>query len=247
MGCTISINNSTDSTPEIIMANLTGCRWLPHFSLAPPKPISPSGRVVGMVEGGFNYQIKLSTRFYLYQESVDTTIIVKDGKVDLISKHTDHILNSATFSREGDEIIVYIIYETWDSSVAGHSISLPMGRRGKVIVRAGTVSSLITKIEEDGGRAHGISVNESLEDYSDLHAPLQKLTGTGGVFKSSKYVAVGWKKDIENERGTFRSDPLKDNKYHALLDNLEAKQVGGVFQQMNNPNYKADDSENDTE
>jgi hypothetical protein len=247
MGCTISIKNSTDSTPEIIMANLTGCHWLPHFSLAPPKPISPSGRVVGMVEGGVNYQIKLSTRFYRYQESVDTTIIVKDGKVELSSKHTDHILNSATFSREGNEVIVYIEYATWDSSVPGHPIPMPAGRRGKVIVRAGTVSSLIIKIEEDGGRAHGISVNESLQDYSDLLAALKELTGTGGVFKSSKYVAIGWKQDIEYKRGTFRSDPLKDNKYHALLDNLEAKQVGGVFQQMNNPNYKADDPENDTE
>lgn len=247
MGCTISIYNSTDSTPEIIMANLTGCHWLPHFSLAPPVPIRSFGQVVGLVEGAFDYQIKLSTRFYLYQESADTTIKVKDGNVEIISGHTDHILNNAGFSREDGEIIVHIKYETWDSSVAVNSLPSPKGRRGKVIVRAGTVSSLITKIEDEGGRAHGISVNESLEEYSDLHAPLQKLTGTGGVFKSSKYVAVGWKKDIENKRGTFRSDPLKDNKYHALLDNLESKQVGGVFQQLLNPNYDPADPENDTE
>lgn len=237
MRCIILINNSTSSTPEIISAGLTGSRWLPGFSLVPPVPIRPYGQKVGWVEGDHNYQIKLSTRFYLYDEDVDTTITITGDTVKIDSSHTNNIINIATHRQEDGEIVVDIRYETWDSMIASQPITPLKGGRGKVIIRAGTVSSLIKKIKNEGGRAHGISVNESTDEYTNLDDFLQKGTNTGKTFKTSKYVGIGWKNNIEKKRGKFRKDPLPDNKFHSLMDNLEAKKVGGVFQQMLNPHY----------
>ncbi len=242
-GCVISVLNKTDFTPEITTAILTNCAWLNYFAINPPQPIASHQRVVGWVEGMPNYSVTLSVRYYFYDETVSARINVNaDNTVDIICTHSEHLLVNAFWVIEEGDFMVFLEIETWEQHAARHPEAFQAlgGNQDHLIVRAGDVGKLVQKIKDDGGRADHISVNRSLKPVKEISAELLDHLTKSKIFKGFKEISVGWQKKIEQKGGIIRENALPDNKYHALLDTLEAKFVGGLFQNFDNPNYNGE-------
>ena len=245
-GCVISVLNKTDFTPEITSAILANCAWVNHFEINPPKPIANHQRVVGWVEGMPDYSITLRIHYYLYNEAVSARINVNaDNTVDIICTHSEHLLINAFWVIEEGNFMVFLELETWDQQAARHPEAFQAlgGNEDHLIVRAGDVTKLIAAIEKEGGKAHQISVNRSLKPVKKITDQLLDQLTKSEIFHKQKEIAVGWQNKIEQKAGLVRIDALPDNKYHALLDNLEAKFVSGLFQNYPNPNYTGEGEE----
>ncbi len=239
--CIISIKNDTDLTPEITQINLDDCCWVNSQEIDVPKAIANHSTVVGMVEGTPEYQIQMVVRSYLYSENIEINLTVKQDNVEAVIDQNNHFFCSAKTVEQEGIFLVLLELETYAKIYNTHQEAINLlggGGDDYLIVRAGSVTNLIDVINNDGGTANNISVNRSLKAYSrsKLSTLLTQLSQSD-AFKSRKQICYAWEKNIIKKQGTIRQDKLKDNKYHALLDNLKAKNVGGLFVNVANPNY----------
>lgn len=237
--CIISIKNDTDFTPEVTAVHLNGCHWLDHQSIVPPAPIANHGTIAGWVEGEPTYEIRLTVRCYFYSENVSATIRVFSDHVEIRSDHSDHLLFGGTWVEREGVFMVFLELETFAKRITDHAEAFQLAGGGEdfLVVRAGTVSSFIKKVDQEGGRAHQVSVNRSLVAESRITDALLRELTQSPVFQGVPKIAVGWQKKIEQKGGMIRKDALHDNMYHCLLDNLESEYIGGLFQELSNPNY----------
>jgi len=243
--CIISILNNTDFTPEIIQANLTNCNWVYTQSIVPPKAIASHHRVVGMVEGNPVYKIQLEIRFYLYSENIQVELTVHNDSIEAWITHSDHILCNFQYVEQEDDFLVFLELDTFVNKASMHPEAMVTGKNkgDHLVVRAGTARALIDIVEQQpDGKADNISVNLSKECNKITPAILAKLTKSE-AFRNRKEVTVAWQKKIEQKQGLIRDNPLKGNKYHALLENLSYKDIGGLFVNYPNPNYQGKISE----
>lgn len=241
----IVIQNESGQKVTVDSFQIFNSQWVPNEAISAHEQILPYHKITGLLKGNPPYEGKVTLNIGgNYPNQIIVRLIINQDTAEIWSHNSENYLCRHSWHKKQHLIIItldIIPLAKIQAAALENPTALDIGS-DYLVVRAGTIQKFIETVKNEGGRAHQISVNQSINPIkkSGLENEINRLSKSQ-IFKNQKKLVYGWRNKIIQKGGMIRKDALPSNPDHALLDNLEASYIGQLFQEGNNPNYSPND------